>query len=741
MKSYTTASRAPVVALVGVIVAALVGAPTSSLAQAPALPAFALPSDEAVPGDVGLAVDDAPARAEDQPTLDEIAADAEMRAAELPQWQWDIPYLADALEYDYQRAFAFVRDSIAFDAYRGVLRGAEGTLAARAGNAYDRALLLGALLDSMQVTYRYAFADLDDATVSRLLARSMRPATSPLSQPGIDITPMFDPLALKTRASRDYARLRSVLGDQITAIGIDRPIDPALAVRHHVWLQAARGSRWVDLDPSMPDAVAGTPLAMAASTAATIPPEDRQVVTLTMTARSLQDGTPFDQVLLDVTLDAADAASRRIFLYFSPDVTGLGGTILKTLSGDVSWRPQLVIDGETTDGSTFRAGGTGTDVFGDPTGAPDLVSLRLTIGRSDTSGGPAVATRTIIDRVPEGVDTDAVTADQLLPMVADDAGPVAMGQVLHLMVSTGGADRRDYSIQRSQSADFAATVMTREGAAEGYDWSDLLWPVAASDQSLVVASESLAVAALGADDQFRSYVGAPRVFLGAFGRDTHDPAAIFDQIDLVLDDVVLVPAGPAEPGAVARRQLWYGALETALETQLGLRRAAALDPAGLVTLGPSIGDPAMQRLLTTADPPGVSGAPAALRDALERGLWVIAPPESASASSWWTIDPRTGTTRSVLDPGLGGIRSVAPTSRSMVLRTTDVVNRGSGPLGPRGGGHRPGNYGSPRCSGGDENTVLICGVSVPSFVFYLGLGGTVLTAIWAAVKIISWMVS
>jgi transglutaminase-like putative cysteine protease len=324
---------------------------------------------------VALAVDDAPARAEDRPTLDQIAADAEMRAAALPQSEWDIPYLADTLDYDYLRAFAFVRDSIAFDPYRGVLRGAEGTLAARAGNAYDRALLLCALLDGMQVAYRFAFADLDDATVGRLLARSMQPAASPLPQPGIDLTPMFDPTALETRASRDYARLRSVVGDQIDTIGSDHPTDLASAVRHHVWIQVASGSQWVDLDPSMPDAVAGTPLAIAVSVASTIPPEDHQVVTLTMTARSFQDGTPFDQVVLDVTLDAADAASRKIFLYFSPDVSGLGGTILETLSGDVSWRPVLTIDGETSEGTAFRAGGTGTDVFGNPTGAPDLVSL------------------------------------------------------------------------------------------------------------------------------------------------------------------------------------------------------------------------------------------------------------------------------------------------------------------------------------------------------------------------------
>jgi hypothetical protein len=62
-------------------------------------------------------------------------------------------------------------------------------------------------------------------------------------------------------------------------------------------------------------------------------------------------------------------------------------------------------------------------------------------------------------------------------------------------------------------------------------------------------------------------------------------------------------------------------------------------------------------------------------------------------------------------------------------------------VGPRGGGHRPGNYGSPKCTSASEETVLLCGVSVPSFVFYLGVGGAVLTAIWAVVKIISWMVS
>ena len=59
---------------------------------------------------------------------------------------WDVADLAAALGPDPDAAFALVRDRIGLDAYAGSLRGAEGTLSARGGNAVDRALLLQALL-------------------------------------------------------------------------------------------------------------------------------------------------------------------------------------------------------------------------------------------------------------------------------------------------------------------------------------------------------------------------------------------------------------------------------------------------------------------------------------------------------------------------------------------------------------------------------------------------------------------
>ncbi|MEZ4596475.1 MAG: hypothetical protein R3C32_06315 [Chloroflexota bacterium] len=66
-----------------------------------------------------------------------------------------------------------------------MLRGAEGTLAARSGSPADRALL-AALLDAMQVPYRFAFADLDDATAATLVARAAPHDATAHARPGGD---------------------------------------------------------------------------------------------------------------------------------------------------------------------------------------------------------------------------------------------------------------------------------------------------------------------------------------------------------------------------------------------------------------------------------------------------------------------------------------------------------------------------------------------------------------------------
>jgi hypothetical protein len=682
---------------------------------------LALPADETLVGSGTMSVSDEPPAPEELPTLERIRDETAAQADRLPEADWDLVRLAGSLDYDPEQAVAFVRDRIAFDPYPGVLRGPEGTLAARAGNAYDRALLLGALLDAMAVPYRLAFAELDDATAVRLVERALEPPAMPLPAPGLEVTPTIDPAVIRTRAERDYARLRGALGDRLDAMqGPDR-MAALDAVRHHAWVQAAFGSEWRDLDPTLPDAPAGSSLAVPARTADAMPEEAYQTVTLRVVAESLDGGVLGRRVVMERRFPAADAAERRIFLYFQPSVGALGGAIVEALSGDAAWAPVLLVDDETEVGDAFRAGGRGTDVFGEPTGVPELASLGIEVEHAGPWREPVVVTRVLLDRVPATVraahDPAGITPEQLLPMAGDDGGPFVMGQVHHVMISTGGADRRDHALQRSWSADWVGTILDAGGNPDDYRLSDLLWPVAEADEDLVVASEAGIVPALGMSGAIRSYVSSPRVYLSTIGRDAADGSLAF-ATDLLIDGVALLPADPAAASFAPRLALWYGALQTALETQIALRHAAILDPADRSVRGASIGGEPLT--LVTPDDDGAlpDEAPAAMRLALAGGSLVLVRAGDARPDAWWTVDPVSGLTRSVLDPGLGCVRPVGSwTGTSPTFQSSHT--HGAGPrLPPRPPMVRPppGGYAPPAsCVAGDSTgyVALTSCASVP----------------------------
>lgn len=676
----------------------------------------------------------------------QVRDDALAQAARLPQGEWDIPALAASLDYEPARAFAFVRDSIGFDPYPGVLRGAEGTLAARAGSAYDRALLLGALLDEMEVPHRFAFADLDETTAAALLQRASLPPASPLPAPGIELATTLDPAAIAGRAGRDYARLRLALGDRLDAVPGDAAAEQMGAVRHHAWVQVAYGTGWRDLDPSLPDAIEGTALAVAASTGAEIPPDARQSITLRIYAESIDGGVLSEALVMERRFDAADASAHEIFLYFQPAVEGIGGAILEALSGDVSWMPVLMIDGTTDKGTPFRAGGRGTDVFGNSTAPPELARLRLEVEHAGPGRVPVSGERILLDRVPDGLrGAPAITVEQLLPMGEDDAGPYVMAQIHHIMVSTGGADRRDYALQRAWSADFTGFALEGEDYQDAYALSDVLWPMAAADQELVVASEAAIVPALGTDGTFRPFVDAPRVFITTVGRDATSGDALGFATDLLIDGVGLLPGGPAPAGEAARRRLWYGALETALETELALKHATLLEPGDRTISGASLGAQGKLTLLTPPDAAGLPpDSPPALRRALAGGSFVLVAGDPAVATAWWTVDPSDGAARSVLDPGLGGVRKAGSVSSSLRTADTSYTHGSGGRLPPRtpmirppaGGGGTPAvaARGTP-CIAGDSTgyIALTSCISIPvSLARFLLFAEVALLALFAA---------
>lgn len=96
--------------------------------------------------------------------------------AMVPETADSVDDLAEALDYDFGRAAEFVQADIAFEPYQGVLRGPQGTAVIGAGNAWDQAVLLAAIIRAMGGDAQLVQGKLNAADAKRLLAGSFRQA-------------------------------------------------------------------------------------------------------------------------------------------------------------------------------------------------------------------------------------------------------------------------------------------------------------------------------------------------------------------------------------------------------------------------------------------------------------------------------------------------------------------------------------------------------------------------------------
>lgn len=716
------------------------GPPTTAVPTTAWLPSR--PTEAELPTAATTPVSDAPIA---PPSTDvDLAGVGEASAARvesMPTAHWSLVALMDSFEGDPARAFAFVRDSIAFDAYPGVLRGAEGTLAARAGNAWDRAILLRTLLEGMALSTRYATAELDDAAAGRVAERILEPVAAPLDDAAAVVQDQLPVAAVAARARRDYALLRGVVGDRSGTMRAPTVAEVAAEVRDHVWVQVRWGADWLDYDPTFPDATPGSVLAPATATPTDIPEDLVHRVTLRVVAGTLGSPGLTERTVLDRSFVASDAAARQVFLYFQPELSGIGGGIVRSLSGVASWTPVLMVDGDAEPGQAFEAGGRGTDLFGDPVDADQLATLRIEVTRSVPGRHDETASHVLLDRVPPTrSDAADLAPEDLLPMAADDTGPLVLGVVEQLLVSTGGASAWQQEVRRGIAADFLDHTLSDPATADERPLGDLLYPLAVANASLVLGSERLSIPALEDVGRLRGYVSAPRVYLASIGQDPQDPTALGFGTDLLLDDVRVVVADEAAAADGALAAIWYGALQSALETEDALARAGGLGAQPDDLVGTSL---AMTRPLTVAT--DTTSGPEALRAAIVAGALVVVPGDPGSADVWWAIDPGTGATRAILDPGRGGVHGKP--AWGSIRHRPPVINRGGGGganthwLHPDGSirryppGSRPPGGGAPqgpppsRCGGGQEYVTIVGCVSIPAaWAIRIGVG-LVVTAV------------
>jgi hypothetical protein len=713
-------------------------------AEPPAvLPALAIPGEADLAADAALTPPTNP-EAADLSAMDPATLETGLIAAveALPPARWTIEGLAAAMAFDPEQPFRFVRDRIAFQPYGGVLRGAEGTLAARSGNSWDRALLLVALLEAMEVPARLAWGDLDATTAASLVARGLVAPPTDVSEDLLPVATGVRQDEIGERARRDHAVIRAALGDRLATLTGDETAQATAEVARHAWVQALIGPDWVDLDPSLPDAEPGTTLTPALATG-TVPPDDqRQTVQVVVTAEQLDatTGALSTSTVLDQRLDAATTAPEIVTLSFVPARNQLGQTITGLFSGVDQWQPVLGVGDRQLLGQSMTVGGSGTDVFGEATEAPPLTGLWLTITSTGPGRDPVTTTTTILDRVPAAARAAGTVAEtDLAPMATDETGPTVLSRITHLLVSTGGADASRHVEELGAAWAYVNDVLLDPELAERQQLSDLLRPLMVMDDRLVLGSELLSVPALRDDGRIGAFVAAPRLSTVTFGP-AETPGQDLFRTDLVLDGVRLLADPSVAPADVAARRVWYGALQSAIEAQVVRDRTAGDVPSGVALSGATYDTAGPMTVLDAAAIAGRTDLPAALvADVAAGGLAIVAA-DAVAPQTWWAIGP-DGMTRAMLAPSFGGGGGYTPGGG----RYTGVRNLPRVPRGQSSGSGGVYDLSKPSrparnvpvgntCRGGSEYTTILGCVSVPgALVFRIALAAAIDAVIFAVI--------
>ena len=683
------------------------------------------------------------------------------------QSDFDVDQKSAELGPDVNRLFAFVRDNIHQQIYAGVLRGARGTLTGRAGNAWDKAVLLAALLRHHGREVRFARGRLTPDRAVALVLKMFDQARQPAAVPTTDLP---ESVVARSRVllARIESRWRTAQADVMAALGRagvtlgqNPPVADAMLSEEaadHAWVEYRDGDRWVPLDPSAASQP-GETIAAATETFVEIPDalQHRVMFRVKVEERRNQALSERDAFIWPTTAAALSGANVLL-------VHLIGQTLL----GKWRARPTLFVDQQGYTAMSFTEAGLETgkgpralvaeasrqvqgvgrlnELFGGaPTPPPptsgELTAVWLDVEFTDPSGRSETVRRDILDRIgPVARAQGTAAVAPLAPLTITSDVPVAFAGFYACAITAGPLDPRlpierlassfpalDDALALQKVAQTAGSALPPEEQTRLKRVIDGLPAVLeGAARGIHVLSQRFARRLQAGSSTLLFYEATPRLAIVSLDAGTSTLT-----VDLRRNALRVV--GRGVPGQeVVRANLARGVLDGVIEDAI-VAQALAGVPKAVPVSTVEILDQARTNGIRVVAVRGAGGigalrvpdaARARVSAALERRV-VVAPGRAPSATgasrfAWWQVDAETGDTIGVLDSGLQG--ALAPDFPEAAALADTVALPGAQALGAGAAGQAGGAFLTITLSAKEAYLLSIAlGISVAECIFFIAL--------------------
>lgn len=627
------------------------------------------------------------------------------RIADAPEPSiFSVEKTADEIGKDPEALFAYVHEHVRTQIYRGVLRGARGTLISGAGNSWDQAALLATMLRHEGRETRFARVhltpELSAKIVDRMFADAARPRAPAAKPLQIPESLQNEGRATLTKIQADW---HSAQSDVLQALdGANLPLGNAATTEQQLELEAAdhlfveyhEGNRWIALDP-VAEETPGASVSPTAEYAPEIPDSFYHHVTIRVSMEERHGQTLQQREVFRLPTTAAALSGAQVSLWHRLDhnVTG-------------AWRatPVLQIDGHTYAALTFSDAGIIADkanskedrlaqaqqaisrvgqaaaLFGDnkkpattPAAAPQstFTAEWLDVEFTDPAKHSESVRRELIDRIgPVARANNRAATAPLAPITVTNGIPLQLEGVYAMAFATGPLDPALLARRLSGAAGIIDDVhalrdarLAQNGQLSPEDQQRLVrvldrYPALLQGmaEGIVALSQHLARDVRIGDSPALFYEATPRLVIASFDLTS----------GLALDlrrNTLRVYARKSSESGLARANLERSVSDAAIEADLLMReerRIAGIDIFGRArTEGIRLVAVRGGAPLNSVQASDLARARMA---SAEIGSLLIAPERTPSPASshfaWWKLNPSTGEAVSTLDTGLNGFQDL-----------------------------------------------------------------------------------